>query len=364
MKHICIPLFPNMTPQEVQSKTIAWLRFPMIIGVLLIHSYNPIHPKGEVFVFVRNLSSEVVARFCVPLFFLIAGYLFFYKLKQFNGATYREKLRKRASSLLVPYLFWNLWAIATYVVLQEVFELRTLAYGPVDRVETWQIADYLRCFWDIRAPHYPLVYPLWFVRDLMVTVLLTPLVYAGIKRLPHLFIAALFVAWIGGFSFRVTGLNTGAIFFFSIGALLSIQGRNMVTECRKIQRFSWVAYPAIALADTLCKGTVATTYLHPAGLLLGIVFTFNITSWFIEKEKIRPRHFLASGSFFVYAAHEQMLSQIRKTLVTFVPDTSETASFILYLLPLLLTVGITLALYYLQQRFVPALSRFTVGKRD
>ncbi|WP_081771120.1 acyltransferase family protein [Bacteroides graminisolvens] len=140
MKHICIPLFPNMTPQEVQSKTIAWLRFPMIIGVLLIHSYNPIHPKGDVFVFVRNLSSEVVARFCVPLFFLIAGYLFFYKLKQFTGATYREKLRKRASSLLVPYLFWNLWAIATYVVLQEVFELRTLAYGPVDRVETWQIA--------------------------------------------------------------------------------------------------------------------------------------------------------------------------------------------------------------------------------
>jgi hypothetical protein len=59
-----------------------------------------------------------------------------------------------------------------------------------------------------------------------------------------------------------------------------------------------------------------------------------------------------------------MLSQIRKTLVTFEPDTSETASFILYLLPLLLTVGITLALYYLQQRFVPALSRFTVGKRD
>ncbi len=77
-----------MTIEELQSKTIDWLRFPMIIGVLLIHSYKPPINKGgmilgndqliyPVFQFLRNLGLEVVAPFCVPMFFFFAAHLFF-----------------------------------------------------------------------------------------------------------------------------------------------------------------------------------------------------------------------------------------------------------------------------------------------
>ncbi|MBP1614115.1 MAG: rane protein [Bacteroidetes bacterium] len=364
----------NMTDEELQSKTITWLRFPMIVGVLLIHSYNPNLNNGgmlfrdipvtyPLFQFIRNLSSEVVARFCVPLFFLIAGYLFFYRISTFTPSIYADKLKKRIHSLLVPYLFWNAFALLAYVLLQEVFGIHNLAYGALPKVSAWEWTDYLRCFWDIRSPHYPLIYPLWFIRDLMITSLLTPFIYIGIKHLKAFFPLAFFFIWVFSLPIGVVGINTGALFFFSIGAYFSLNQRNLVTEGRKLFRFSML-YPMVALADTLCKGHNIDTYLHPIGILLGMLFTINLISYLLQKNRIKESTYLAGVSFFVYAAHEQMLSQIRKMLVTVIPPQSESAYFALYLLPMLATILITLAIYYLLKKYCSAAMKIMVGARN
>ncbi|WP_321331300.1 acyltransferase [uncultured Bacteroides sp.] len=364
-----------MTDDELQSKTITWLRFPMIVGVLLIHSYNPNLNNGGMllgngkatyllFQFTRNLFSEVLARFCVPLFFLLAGYLFFYRLSSFSPAIYLDKLKKRTGSLLVPYLFWNALAIITYVLCQQVLKLHTLAYGAVPSVSSWEWTDYLKCFWAIRAPHYPLVYPLWFLRDLMVTILLTPFIYAGIRYLKIFFVLFFFSLWISNTSIvSIVGVNMEALFFFSLGAYFSINQKNLVTESRKVFRLSLYTYPPVALADVLSKGHEIDRYIHPAGMLLGILFTVNLVAYLLQHNKIRESAYLAGASFFVYAAHEQMLSQIRKMLATVIPLRSEIAYFALYLLPMLLTIFITLSIYYLLKKYCPAAMKIMVGAR-
>lgn len=69
-----------MTEDVLQSKTIAFLRFPLIVGVVLIHStFGKLMIGGEmqvdpgaypVYESVSYFLSEILSRIAVPLFFL------------------------------------------------------------------------------------------------------------------------------------------------------------------------------------------------------------------------------------------------------------------------------------------------------
>ena len=105
--------------EQLQSKVIEFLRFPLIVGVVLIHTqvtkingvvgdiaapypFNGVYPLYE---FFHCLFVNIITRVAVPLFFVFSGYLFFYKNRSFTFGTYFMKLKKRVRSLLVPYLF-------------------------------------------------------------------------------------------------------------------------------------------------------------------------------------------------------------------------------------------------------------------
>lgn len=98
--------------KELQSKVIDLLRFPLIVAVVFIHgvgkdifnNFNFI-PSND-FILLTNLTTNGICRIAVPLFFLISGYLFF--AKKWNMRIYKEKLKRRVHSLLIPYLLFNL----------------------------------------------------------------------------------------------------------------------------------------------------------------------------------------------------------------------------------------------------------------
>ena len=61
--------------------------------------------------------SHVISRAAVPTFFLISGYYFFLNTR-FTLATYKDKLRKKIRTILLPYLLWNIIAIGRVVALK------------------------------------------------------------------------------------------------------------------------------------------------------------------------------------------------------------------------------------------------------
>lgn len=102
-----------MEKKNLQSKVIDVLRFPMIVGVVLWHSFFegimgldipdsgiPIYHTTSFFI------SRILASVAVPLFFFISGYLFFFRTT-FSVDVYKKKLKSRIKTLLIPYLFWN-----------------------------------------------------------------------------------------------------------------------------------------------------------------------------------------------------------------------------------------------------------------
>lgn len=96
------------------SKTIMFLRFPLIVAVVFIHTnLADVMINGRLLVnegqfpihdLFRHIITNELARIAVPLFFFISGFLFFYHT-DFSMKMYKQKLKKRVRTLLVPICF-------------------------------------------------------------------------------------------------------------------------------------------------------------------------------------------------------------------------------------------------------------------
>lgn len=121
---------PNtpLSADEIQSKTINWLRFPLAVAVVLIHISPKIDTQSinysslssdDLYALFASLFSHVITYIAVPCFFLFSGFLFFFKVNRFTRELYFKKLRVRALTLLVPYLLWNLLPILSNTAIKS-----------------------------------------------------------------------------------------------------------------------------------------------------------------------------------------------------------------------------------------------------
>ncbi|MDR3284097.1 MAG: acyltransferase [Treponema sp.] len=119
----------KLSDSDLQSKTIAWLRLPLVICVVFIHSFGPpetAHMREinylsisgmDMYNIIRVWGSHVVTYICNSCFFMFSGYLFFFKITKWNKETYFKKLRSRITALVVPYLLWNIIPILAVVFI-------------------------------------------------------------------------------------------------------------------------------------------------------------------------------------------------------------------------------------------------------
>ena len=354
---------------ELQSKTIDFIRFPLIIGVLFIHNASSnFILEGQsigtdnflpVFHYCSTLFSQVLGRVAVPLFFFMSGFLFFLNVHTFDRYCYVNKLKRRIKTLLIPYLFWNLATIAIFVTLSSVPQLTHL----VNR--TFDLNQFLFYFWDNNGLKlgYPFSYQFWFIRDLMVAVILTPVIYLFCKH--YLLIGVIGILWYLGYWFNIVGFSSACIFFFSAGAYFGINKRNLLEDFGKIKILSFVLYPLITLVDLFTKGYVFNSFIHNSGIIIGIVFYFNFIALLFEKEKIKPMPFLSAASFFVFAIHEPFLMTVFKR-ITFLllKPVNDFAFTVLYFVNVISVTLVALGLYYLLNRFFPKSTSFVTGGKQ
>ena len=328
--------------------------------------------------------SDVLPRIGVPLFFIISGFLFFYR-KDFNGVVYKQKLKTRARTLLVPFFLWNVLAIlltASHKLpfLSSVFPngYKTEFHFSLIRIfNTFfanlknegifvtPITDELA---EVSQMPFPIDVPLWYVRDLMVMILLSPIIYWMIQRLGKWLIVALGIVWYfyqalflpdGGW----TALLSHATFFFSWGAYYSINKQNFVLTMEKYRYAPWFYIP-IAIADTLTKGTDYNIFIHEAGILVGIVAAVVIVSYLLRSGKTKVNDTLANCSFFVFALHTLIMNDFGKLLFTVLhlPDNTFAMLFLYIVVPTL-TIFLCVILYVVLKRYAPSVCSLLTGGR-
>lgn len=214
-----------MTPYT--SIAIRIVRFPLAVLVVFIHSVGP--TDNIAYYPFRDFFSHTFCSFVVPAFFIISGFLFFQRMENgFTKKIYIKKLNSRISTLLIPYFVWNAVTLVIDLLKFYIGRPSWIDYGNASIGEI-----IVHCFWgnvsDISSGiYYPINLPLWYIRDLIVLCLFSPIIYKICDKFGWFTIVALTVSYFLGL--HLLYFNLLGILFFSLGAFLAIHNRNLVYD--------------------------------------------------------------------------------------------------------------------------------------
>lgn len=184
-----IELEPKNEISEETSKGITSLRYLLSVLIVFAHNNFTVADIAEKFtdpamrpIFVQNefgrwlqfFISLGIANCAVPLFFLFSAFL-----QAKKNDPYPVLLKKRCKSLLLPYVIWMLlYAVYSSFGKFLIFKIAPgLLNNPDTTFLTWTFADWFHKFIGY-APDF--AYPafaaqFWFVRDLFILVVISPL---------------------------------------------------------------------------------------------------------------------------------------------------------------------------------------------
>ncbi len=344
-----------MINKQSLSQTIDYVRFPLIVLIIFIHT--GIEPfSAELgytrFNYLRHFVTDELACLGVPLFFFISGFLFFYNC-EFSGEVYRKKLKSRVKSLLIPYIIWNL----AYVLLKFLSESFTSVHVESTMVKDYGFVDWLQVFWDVRGGN-PINGPLWFVRDLIMMTLLSYMFHYLIRKLDFIVPFLLLLFWVYDapclppFSWQWS--------FFVFGAYFSITKKDFIYTDTRILVYMTLMYFAFTLYSTYCG---ADFYLHKWDRVFGIFCVFGWVYKGIDSRRVSVNKFLTKSAFFIFCFHYLFEERITMTLMNKLAPVSESLLCVIYFLVPLIVVLVSLFVYFLMSKFMPGLSAILLGSR-
>ena len=375
--------------QNLQSETISLLRFPMALLVILIHtdSYywewkpeiDPLTFEGVCFVLGHVV--RLIAGIAVPVFFMISGFLFFLNFREFSWDGYQKKMKSRLHSLIIPYVLWNV--VVFLALFAGKIAMMYWKSESWDYVTSWLAEKSWHFVWDVN--HWgdvnhpwlwwtsystgPIDFPLWFLRDLIVVTVLTPLIYLAVKKLKIFAVILLFAAYVSDFWVVCPGFRITAFFYFGLGAYLAINGMNLVETFRKCRT---VIFPVAAVFFVLTvTHWIADDYkplVRNVFWASAVMSSVIITSYLVENKGIRANKLLVNSCFFIYAAHAAALPKsplwlVRGVLHKLIPDDSFVERIVCFLTVPCLTAAALVFAYWLLMRWFPRIMRIFCGGR-
>lgn len=353
---------------EKTSLRIEILRFPLIVGVVFIHNYVTTVPmaQGSMGVthcsawvdYIRFFISRGIAQVAIPLFFLISGYLFFQG--QWTWGRYAGRLKRRISSLLIPFLFWSLATLAVFAAVQALPQTKGYFAGSVwPPVYSFSPFDYLNAVFGLTVK-FPIAFQFWFIRDLMALVLLAPAIHYLLARksaLPFLFVLFglwYFMAW------PLLWPNVDSVFFFSMGAYLSRPGRSLSS----LDSFGpWLGAGFVLLLVVYAIFPAGIPLLQRDVIILGVPSLWWLTGIAARKSYLKSWLLELSGSsFFIFAAHEPLLMMLRKVTYRLLSPTGSATILALYFLNAICLIGFLVAVHSCLMKISPGFTRMITGK--
>lgn len=355
---------------ELQSKVIDALRFPMSVLVVFIHASFLYETKDGVSIFegfdsslYRNVNYLVIDNICliaVPLFFFISGYLFFANVRDFSFSIFKTKIKKRITSLLVPYLIWNTLVILLYFIVQQLFP--SMVSGRNKPIVDFTLLDYMRSFVSMKLVNVsgvnePIDGPLWFVRDLMVMCVCSPIVFYLNKWTKWIWPLASMLLWLSFPSFLLTPSNS-AIFFFSLGSYLAMNKVSFVEMINKTGVFPLLLFPLLIIIRFFIYDEI----LAKVEIIVGIIFAVRLVTLLVEREIVKRNDFLLGSTFFLFAAHNEIL----KVFIRFISRIGIQNQFfyiVAYFVCAIAVILIVLSIYWLLKKSFPKIASVLSGGR-
>ena len=219
-------------------------------------------------------------------------------------------------------------------------------------------------FWNTGSGA-PYNFPLWFIRDLMVLFLLTPVIYWFIKRSALLYGGGLIILYLSGIWKEVPGFSPVGIVLFTLGASFSIKQWSFCYFSRK--NLVWLTSISVVICCVMVMtfGDYHSIWgvLHRIFSLVGSFSFIGMVTLLFEKEFLQVRPFLSKGSFFIYAAHMAILHNIQLKLQSIYFPSSDYMKILYYFAAPFFTVLFLYVCYFILGRIMPKALMFITGER-
>lgn len=355
------------------SRIISFSRISLIVGLVFLHYER--YPNSELSPF-RGMDTEnyQVATFInsfvlffffsvVPLLSMISGWLFFSFGPAEAGQSLRSRIGRRFKSLYLPLVMWNLlylavlWAVFAAAPQSELLRDINLNFNTAGPL------DYMNAVFGITD--HPVGFQFWFVRDLFLTILVSPLLWLMLVHAPW-GVVALGLVWLSGFDLWIF-FRTDVLFFFALGGLIRMYKAPVEIGFQPALALL-LAYAVLVALRTAAPYVVAG---DPAWLdvatrsmrLVGVLACWGIFQA-VALTPLGGRIARYGGfAFFLHAAHFPLLAAVKIALWHLVPAETQGWMLLHYLVSVLVTVFIGVVLGLAVSRRWPQAFAFLNGGR-
>lgn len=306
-----------------ESERIKIIKFISIIFVVYIHSYatSVNFSDGADALYLplwlktfEDCLSQVIARCGVPIFFLLSAILLFK-----SERPYLPTLKKKAKTLLLPYMIWNTFWIVVFIILQSLPFTGAYFSGSHTPILQCTAEEWLELY-GIGKKLFgsetlcPQCYPLWFMRDLMVALLIYPIIKKVTFKYPR------FMACIGIFMVVIPTYLPfkTALAWFIIGAAIV----KLDIHLNALDTVPTWKVTIVYLIGAFISLFFEVSIMRNMFILIGVLFWARISKEIYIRKKIREKIlWLSNWTFIIYVFHELSLSSVKKLCVRLLPAT-------------------------------------------
>jgi succinoglycan biosynthesis protein ExoH len=370
---------PNRELSSLEiSRTISLARILLIVGLVFLHYLK--FPNSSVWPYtgldvnqhsVATYVNSVIFFFflsAVPLLSMISGWLFFSFENKDPMKTVFSRIRNRFTSVYLPLVFWNAVAMAgVYAIYKTNAHYPLLAELNIN-FSTAGFKEYINGIFALTSR--PIAFQFWFVRDLFITALISPLLLIVSRRAPWLGAAVLATAWFWGWS-MVIFLRPDVPFFFYLGALIHMK-QLPVTISRKVAITVTLAFLAIVCIRALAPLAVDfSDNLMPTWLrintslmrIIGVIACWGLLQHMAQTARGIHIGKYAGLAFFLYATHWPLIGFIKISLWPLLPVENDFWMLVHSFASVSLTVMISLGIGIMINRYAPAAFALMNGGR-
>ncbi len=335
---------------------ITYFSFVLSFLVIVIHTSNisvyGLLEREDFFsgmiVWLEECIHNMIVGVCVPYFFLISGYLFF---RTFEWNKILDKYKSRLFTVVFPYFLWCSIYYLYYCLISRIPGVSGYVNG--GEAVGISITTWIDWLWNQSY------YTLWFLKELIILIGLTPCIYLVMKNYKYIPVGVFVLLLIIMFKLRDTDIRVYDFSaYYLLGAYVGINHKDLPRiKSVKISNAS-----RITLAGILCW------YLGNVGYEIGrntfLVMVLCVAIWWafdgIDYDK--PPKWWMGISFFIYCFHDLWLEGLEKIFLL-VFGTQSVFALLDYIFMPIIVLIICIACAAILRRYFPFIWKVLMGGR-
>ena len=369
-----------MSEADKQDR-INFLRLLLIIGLVFLHygtypgSQNSPYVGAIDFTATPTPVAEFVNRYfiflfysAVPLLGVISGYLFFKDVAASPGF-FVKRIRSRTMSIFLPMISWSAIIVILFMAIRAVspdsVHLSMIDYD-LDKFGFSQLLNAL-----VGITRRPINFQFWFLHDLYLTVLISPVLYVLLRKLPFVGLAAIGTIWLADYDVAIFFRND-VLFFFYLGGLVRLFGWNLEFLSPRASVLAMAAYcvlvglrtaaPSFVPEDTLL-GQFITGPGTRALRLLGVAAFWGCAPFLMRTYLGRQITAWGALAFFLHSIHWPLNQFIKAGFAGILPVDGEIGLIVNYVLTVAATLAAAFIIAWALNAVAPSLFSHLSGGR-